>query len=662
MCGIVGFFDGDGRIPEDVLPLMMKALVHRGPDDSGFLAVNPTTGATTLDGLDGDLGGAGEPRLMLGHQRLSILDLTARGRQPMRSASGRSWIVHNGEVYNYLELRRTLEGLGYSFRTETDTEVILAAYEEWGRECLSRFNGMFSFAVWDGERRELFCARDRMGIKPLYYFAAGPTFVFASEIKGLLQHPGVPRKPNRAVIHDYLMLGLVDHTEETFFHGVRRLPAGHFCVFKPADGCLREPQRWWDVEVSRELFSSPTASDEWVHEYRSLFEDAVRLRLRSDVAVGTCLSGGIDSSSIVMMIDSLLRSGGSSGQAAEQRTFSACFEDPRFDERPFINRINAAINAENQRVFPSGESLWDDLPSMLRSMDEPFQSTSQYSQWNVMKLVSESGVTVTLDGQGADELMAGYPGYHSVFLTTLARRGRWLSMLSEGRATHRFSDRGRSLPDLLLRSGYGLLPAGLAVKAREHAGVGMGRRLGSEAWTRRALSAGFLGEFRERREAVLRTQASNLRDLASRLYDDVFRFSLPALLRYEDRNSMAFSIEARTPFLDHRLVELLFSIPADMKLRGGWTKWILRQAMSGLIPEEVAWRKDKMGFVTPEEIWLRNGAAFVRDLFADGLASSEFVDQRGIGDFMNQAFMEEVPIHRGLWRFINVEMWMREFF
>lgn len=639
---------------------MTTRLAHRGPDADGLLVISSSRGAIWRPGdapqppEDGDVA--------LGHRRLSIIDLSERGRQPMTTADGTAWLIFNGEIFNYLELRAELITKGHQFSTETDSEVILAAYREWGHACLSRFNGMFAFALWDGRKRELFCARDRLGVKPFYYWRDAQHFVFGSEIKALFAHPAVPRRPNPAMIYDYLALKHIDHTPETFFAEIVPLPAAHYLVVRP-DGELVQ-RRWWDVTVNDAVDTSPAEDARLVERFRELMIDSVRLRLRSDVPIGTCLSGGLDSSTIAMIVNDLLSKEHGRDHAAigeHQKTFSACFEDPRFDEREFIKLVLRDTNADSYLTFPDGDGLWRDLDRVLWHMDEPFHSTSQYSQYCVMKRVAEAGVKVTLDGQGADEMLAGYPGYYGVLLGTLIARGRFGRALHEARAARGMGGRGRSTMDLLLRVAYGMTPIGRMVR-----GAVSSRLPGllPEGRLQAVVRPDFERQYAPRREAMLVGQSARLRDLPRRLYHDVFHASLPALLRYEDRNSMAHSIEARTPFLDYRLVELAFEMPMSHKIRDGWTKRSLRDATEGVLPPEIQWRKDKKGFVTPEVLWLRQGRTELQDTFAGKLASAEYLDGAALGREFGKSLdaTAEGAFYTDVFRWFILEKWMRTAF
>jgi asparagine synthase (glutamine-hydrolysing) len=653
MCGIAGYFDARDRATMPAVRAMTDRLRHRGPNADGHLFVDTRTGRTSREPTPSS-------DLALGHRRLSVIDLSDAGLQPMQR--GHHWVVYNGEIYNYVELREELKSLGHEFRSSSDTEVLLAAYEQWGIACLARFNGMWAFALWDGVEKQLVCARDRFGVKPLYYAHGDDWFVFGSEIKALLAHPRTPRRANAAMVYDFLSLKLADHTDETFFDGIKRLPGAHVLVVRPGEA--PKLHRYWDVRPAFRLDSDPAEEPHAIERFRELFDDAVRVRLRSDVAIGTCLSGGVDSSSIVvtanrLMFDELKLDRALVGD--RQRTFSACFEDQRFDERPFIDRVIAATGASTHRVFPSGDKLWQELPALVSQMDEPFHSTSQYSQYNVMRLVRDNGVTVTLDGQGADELMAGYPGYHGVMLATLLRAGKIAAATREAYATWKMSGRGRSAAELVARAAYGLLPSTITTPVRTAAAPYLSSRT-PEGRSLQIIRPELQERFDDRRRSWIEQRDASMHDLGRKLHDDVFRFSLPCLLRYADRNSMAFSIESRMPLLDYRLAEHVFSLPLSLIMRDGWTKYVFRSAMNGPLPADIQWRKDKMGFVTPEAVWLAGGRTHLDEAFSGTTRSAEFLDARLVRERLASDGGEtRKPVfYTDLFRWYILELWMRQ--
>jgi asparagine synthase (glutamine-hydrolysing) len=610
LCGVVAL----GRSPEtETVRRMAAALDHRGPDG---------------DGAFDDEGVA------FGFRRLAIIDLSDAGMQPFASDDGALQLLHNGEIYNYRELRRELEGHGHRFRSQTDTEVIVRAYEEWGDNCVRRFNGMWALALWDGRRRRLFCSRDRFGVKPFYYSWDEARLAFASELKAFRAAGSLA--PHLPAVRDYLEQGYVDHRDDTFFAGIRKLPPAHSLV---VDEHGLRLSRYWEIEP-RDLDGDSAEA------VRELFLDAVRLRLRSDVPVGTCLSGGIDSSAIVCAVDHLLRTEAENARPVgdRQRTFTAFFEERGFDERPYAEAVVAQTLSQPHWVTFDSRELVDVLPSIVRTQDEPFGSTSIVAQWFVMRAAKQAGLKVMLDGQGADETLAGYHGYFGPFFADLLRRGQLRELGAELRAYRTIHGAGVGTAAVALARPF--LPERVRWAAR-------GRLRGGSALVHPDLPAtaaervnGFGGGYLRRQMHLILT-----------------RRGLPELLHYEDRNSMAHSLEARVPFLDFRLVELLFSLGAGDLIERGRTKAVLRRALGDLLPPVVRDRVDKLGFVTPEAAWLRGDLG---GLAADVFASREF-RERG---FVNAgAARRSLERHRTggraagfeLWRALCVELWAREF-
>src|SRR5919197_4136078 len=560
MCGICGIV-ALGRPPEaETVERMAAELDHRGPDGPGSFAAEGVA---------------------LGFRRLAIIDLGDSGYQPFASEDAALQLVHNGEVYNYRELRRELEAHGHRFRSATDTEVILAAYRQWGERCVERFNGMWAFALWDGPRRRLFASRDRFGVKPFYYRLDGERLAFASEPRAFRADPEAPLEPNPRAVRDYLEQAYLDHTEETFFAGIRKLPPAHSFVFDEDGLRLR---RYWRLEPH-----DPPAGDP-AEAVRELFFDSVRLRLRSDVPLGTALSGGIDSSAIAVCVDHLLRTEAENAVAvgSRQRTFTAYFEVPGFDERPYAEAVVGRTEAEPHWISFSDDDLVTDLPRIVEAQGEPFGSTSICAGWYVMREARRAGVTVMLDGQGGDEVLAGYRAHLGFRLADLLAAGRLRELREE------------------LRSFHGVHSASALVTA-------MSRPFAPEALTRlvRSRTRGARALVHPELRGLDPAAAPNGSPFPDRLrrHQELIltRRGLPELLRYEDRNSMAHAIEARVPFLDYRLVELCFSLPGGELVGGGQTKAVLRRALADLLPPVVRERRDKLGFVTPEKRGLQGG-------------------------------------------------------
>ncbi len=598
MCGVTGFW---GPRDRDLLEAMTRVLLHRGPDDEGYFEADCAS---------------------LGHRRLSIIDLE-HGHQPMASEEGRLQVVYNGEIYNYRELRAELAARGHRFVTDSDSEVLLHAYQEYGPDCFTRFNGMWAVAILDlrGERPRLALARDHFGIKPLYWARCGQRLLFASEIKAILQDPAFVAEPNDQRIYEYLLLGLHDHDAETFFRGVRAVPAAT-CLLVDEQG-VRE-RRYWEPRLAAGASPDPA-------ELRRLFERAIERRLVADVPVGTCLSGGLDSSSIVCVMSGLLRAHVPDARSLGDRlkTFSAVFDNDPIDERAYIEPVLQATGAERNFVAPSSQQFVEELERFLWHQEEPMVSTGPYAQWCVMRLAAPK-VKVLLDGQAGDELLAGYVPYQYVYLRQLLRERRYRDLLTEAWAAR----------DVLLPL--------------------VRRRL---AERRRALRVGRLlrPEFAR---AMRRPRDARSRDnLKLRLLQDLLTYSLPPLLRYEDRSSMAHSMESRVPFLDQELVEWALRLPPEAIIRGGWSRWILREGMRGVLPEKIRRRRWKVGFTTPEFRWLKARRAVFHGLLrSPAFAARNYWDGPAIAEAFRAACdgqLEESPF---FWRAINVELWLRVFF
>ena len=596
MCGIAGF---RGAPAPALLRAMTTTLRHRGPDDEGY----------SEDGS-----------ISLGFRRLSIIDL-AGGHQPMLSDDGRLSLVYNGEIYNYRELREELRSLGHGFRTDSDTEVILRAYEAWGTDAFARLNGMWAFALADrGERRLILC-RDHFGIKPLYYAEAGGRLLFASEIKALLCDRELSPSVDDQSLYEYLAFGLHDHRPATFFAGVSRLPAAHFAVVDDDGVTLR---RYWQPRLRRDGDTDPRA-------FAEAFKTSVARRLVADVPVGACLSGGLDSSTIVSLMAELLRADlpDAASLRGRVKTFSAVFDGDPIDESEYIRAAVAATGADTDYIHPDSRTFVGDLGRLVWAQDEPFVSTGPYAQFTVME-EAHRHVTVVLDGQGGDELLAGYVPYQIVYLRQLLAERRFGTLAREAWAA-----RDVLLP--LVRRGR-----------RESRRPFPGRRLLDPDWT------------------AARSPAHDDRpqaDLKARLLADVTTYSLPALLRYEDRNSMAHSLESRVPWLDQDLVERILALPEGAIIRDGWARILLREGMHGRLPEKIRLRRWKVGFTTPETRWL-----FARRSVFQGLFESPVFQARPYwrGAAVAAAFRDAAQGRTAsslfLWRAINTELWLRVFF
>ena len=553
----------------------------------------------------------------------------------MCNEDGTIWIVHNGEVYNFVELRRELSARGHRFASNSDTEVILHAYEQWGHECLNRFNGMWAFCLWDSRRRKLFCARDRFGVKPFYYYFKESVFAFASEIKPLLSL-GMPRTPNNALAYDFLRWGILEHTQETFFEGIQKLAPSHYMSLD-LSGNLRV-QRYWELNVSGEIEGGPD-DRACSKTFLESFTTAVRLRLRSDVPVGSCLSGGLDSSSIVCVTSRLRAKDRDSSSANSQMTFSSCFDDPRFDERKYIEEVVRKARTEKRYVFPTSEGFLRELDQLLWRQEEPFAGTSVYAQWLLMKEARSCGVTVMLDGQGGDEQLCGYRKFYIFYLMHLRKKGQYTRLFLEA---WRFFSSMEVLRTLKLRQGLRYFGLGSKILPVED-----------------LLSEDLRRDFPQRR-----LDFGYYPNLGRRIWADLFAFSLPVLLRYADKNAMAHSVEARFPFLDYRLAETLASFPLTQKIRNKWTKHVLREAMSGVLPEKVRLRKSKLGLDTPQDAWFKKSA--LGEAVASTFEQPRFIGHYAATDSLVSHFRRYLA-GRSLYgseiffRLFILELWGRKF-
>ena len=651
MCGIFGIWQLNEQLVEPSLVQQATSLLrHRGPDDEGYLFVNTKTkraahcrGHDTMAGLNlPHIQNAIDApyNLAFGFRRLAILDLSANGHQPMASRDGRYWIIFNGEIYNYLELRAELVSHGHVFRTGTDTEVILSAYQQWGADCLSRFNGMWGLALWDSQGRELFCARDRLGVKPFYYFFDGKRLVFASEIKAILRIVPEAREVNRPYLAHFLMTGSLDHGEPTFFEGIYSLRPAHY--FRLSAGATTlTPKRFWDVNVEAVKLIYDYSQPE--HTFLNLLNDSVRLRLRSDVPVGTCLSGGLDSSAIVALSAKML--------PHAMNSFSSIYSHPGYSEERFIRLVSQACGTRAHFTSPEPQQFFDIMRKIIWHMDEPAGGPGVYSQWFVMQLASQS-VTVLLDGQGGDELFAGYFPYLPIHLLSLARKTirernpLFFNRLAREAFAILFQARRYFFPELNARQ--------FVMKTFRRVS---GLRNKPDLFLTPNMAAAYRKFSIEQDNPISQNEMLN-----RRLYWDITRDSIPALLHYEDRNSMAFSIEARVPLLDYRLVEFALGLPGEVKIKGATTKHFMRQALKNVLPEAVRSRTDKMGYPTPLSLWLRGPLrAQAEDFLQHHFERRKFYNiptvqrlwrehQDGVADHSWQIF-----------RWLTTELWLQNF-
>lgn len=580
MCGICGIYDVTA--PAGLLPdvLRMGEIVqHRGPDDHGWLAVNRNGDvASDRHRSRSDMNGAtiqDDIIFGLGHRRLSIIDLSPAGHQPMSDASGRWWIVYNGEVYNHVELRRELANRDREFRSKTDSEVVLQAFIEWGPECLARFNGMWAFAIYDCQTGNLFCARDRFGIKPFYYAGERGRFAFGSECKQLVALPWVGSEANRSQLADCFLWGLENHTSETFFSRILSLPGSHHLSISREDLQVGrfKPNRYWSPNATEY-----GGEEKAIGEFRDLMFDSVRLRLRSDVPVGVTLSGGLDSSSIVCIAGEHRRLRGDQGALD---SFNVEFDRDGYSERRFAEAAAGQAGAKFIVLRPDEADLARDWSRFIWHIEQPFGGLSYFSNYQIYGLIRQHGIPVVLSGQGGDELLLGYERYRVYDSLFNLKSCHLLQTLTNSLSAKRHANMPFSK-----QLAYGLyfsIPWLRAARRRKLVGP--------------ILRRSFFREFKDHKEHLIRSMLHKDRfDLQKR---ELFHYQLPHLLRHEDRMSMAHSVETRLPFLDYRLLELVLGTPTSLLFRRGWSKYILRQAMDGVLPEIVRWRTDKMGYETP---------------------------------------------------------------
>ncbi|NOT10822.1 MAG: asparagine synthase (glutamine-hydrolyzing) [Methylococcaceae bacterium] len=654
MCGIAGIVAVNGRAEPDEIDSMTGLIVHRGPNDHGYLGFNSTNRhahfTKDIDQLQQSDRGFD---VLLGHRRLSILDLSESGRCPMSYDNGGLWITYNGEVYNYIELREELRGLGYVFTTGTDTEVILAAYRAWGVHCLQRLNGMWSFALLDVERNILFCARDRLGVKPFYYHWDGTTLSFGSEIKQLVALDRVSTAMHAGVLFDFFTFNTYGcNSEHTFYRDILDMRGGHYMMvpLNAQASWSPRPVQWWDIDLRNKNLD--WSDKQYADRYLELFEDAVRLRLRSDVPLGTCLSGGLDSSGIVCVVDRLLQNQGVTGL---QKTFTAISDSAAFDEREYAQAVIDVTQVEPSFVLPTAGRLLQDLDKLIWHQDEPFLSTSIFAGWCVYSLAREKGVTVTLDGQGPDEMLGGYvPFMYKACLADNITGLHWGAALRNAQGIHQTL--GLSYPkiarDLLGEWGKGVLPVSMMPSLRK------ARELFQSDFFDQAV-----------RESVFLKERSQLADWKRRVgggrFDQLlYRYtrhdSLPGILRQVDRNSMAFSIESRLPFLDYRLVEYTFSLPNEQKLLGATAKQVYRRALSGIMPDKIRDRTSKLGFVTAEPEWLQQDAkkTFV-DAFSQISADAPYHKLQVQNQF-DQFLSGTARFDNMMWKVFCTERWLAQ--
>ncbi|PKM19382.1 MAG: asparagine synthase (glutamine-hydrolyzing) [Gammaproteobacteria bacterium HGW-Gammaproteobacteria-15] len=629
MCGFSAVYTTSGMKFENVVK-MNNYISHRGPDGEGFYLYDVENdisrtlkSATEIDNQSAFLDE--QFNVLIGHRRLAIVDLSDSGFQPMVSDDKRYIIAFNGEIYNYQEIKHELSMLGYAFSSNCDTEVLLKAYIEWGESCLEKFNGMFAFQILDIKLRSVFGARDRFGVKPLYYWKSNGLIALASEIKQFTVLPGWKARINSARVYDFLQYGQTDHTSQTLFLGVSQIPPGHKFKFNLDDLTSIDISKWYKKQHKLIKTNLNDAKVKFNH----LFKDSIRLRLQADVPVGTGLSGGMDSSSIACEINSVLKEQGKGGL---QKTFSAYTEVKKYDERNYMAEVLDTIAAEPHFIelkCPDKASL---LEQVVWHQDEPFGTTSIFAEWSVFKLAKTHKVKVTLDGHGADETLAGYHRFFFIYLIELLKKGQFGLFCKEVKALrrlHNYNEK-RVFKTIL----YLLKSAVFSTSVK------------SSWW-----------KVDKDDVDVSKMHFSLLEESKYEL----FNTSVPMQLHWCDRDSMAHSVESRAPFLDYRLVEHILSCPSEFKIKEGKTKYLLRESLKGILPKSVYERVSKIGFATPEENWMLENKTFFLDLLNAAKMNLHSLVELSAFDKAEKIILGQASYDGFAWRIICLSIWVKVF-
>lgn len=641
MCGIIGIIEPRG-LPAEGLQALSKNLRHRGPDDEGFYLIDAHgigrsyRGTDTIDYLSElphvENTQPSDARISLIHRRLSILDLSPLGHQPMTTADEQHTIIYNGEVYNYKEIRAELEGRGRTFKSNTDTEVVLQAYLEWGAKCTEKFMGMWAFCIYDKPKQRLFLSRDRFGIKPLYYCWRKDRFAFASEIKTLLMLDSVKSDVDSQSFIEYLSFGTTSTPWTNLFSDIEDFPPGHNMIFY-LDSRAFEMQRYYKLEDAYTERIAEAKQNPF-EAFETAFQQSIEMHLRADVEIGSCLSGGLDSSAIVAFSAPLM-------QGQKFQTFTAAYQNKDIDESDYARLVaDQFSNVDPHFTYPTADQFLRDIDKLIYYQDLPIGSTSIFAQWNVMSAARKNNIKVLLDGQGADEILGGYYNFAGIYVLEALRKGQFAKAIREYRALKKnFTPNMKSA---LARAFYYFLPERTQRKLRAKERLGM-HFVGEEFKSSLAnIDIPKRGGKNYRQHSLLSTD-----------------FGMYELLRYEDRNSMAYSIESRVPFLDHRLVELSIALKNDHKLHKGWTKYILRKTIENKLPEKVVWRKDKKGFVTPQQEWKNEVfptiLEYIKDAEIPSILNKSYILELCQKDISSNAHLSE------FWRMYSVLKWIEHF-
>jgi asparagine synthase (glutamine-hydrolysing) len=622
MCGIAGIIDSEIPPTSKAISAMIDDISYRGPDGTGQICF-------LTDGV------------ALGHRRLSIIDLSEAGNQPMASENGRFWIVFNGEIYNYLEIRKDLESLGRRFRSNSDTEVLLQSYEQWGANCLKRFMGMFAFAIWDHEKRELFAARDRIGIKPFYYLITSQRFIFASEVKSILSVKAIPHTVDISLVDSYMDFGYVPG-EDTLHRGIKRLLPGNMLVWR--DGKVTVSS-YWDLDFTA---GQENKSQEWVSKLETLLKESISLHLRSDVPLGVFLSGGIDSSAVVSML--------SPGACGGLKTFSVAYNfGKNFDETCYAQEVATAFNTDHHNLWIEPAAFRDFIPKYVWHMDEPVTEAAGISLYYISKLAREH-VVVCLSGEGSDELFGGYDFYtYNLFIEKFRQFFKFKLPPALTSIANRITRFSKVIKYLKF--------AGKSIEER-YKGISSYEpqrktRLYSKSYSEQAIKGNSrLNKFLE----GLFVRSKRWDPLSKMLYFDTKTWLVDDLLIKADRMSMATSIELRVPFLDHRLVEAAASVPSHFKIRGTDTKFILKKIFEKRLPKNVL-NRHKMGFPTPLEIMFRGPLfQYAHDtLLSQKALNRGYFKKESVTQLLFDHLSRKACNHREIWQLLVLEEWHRQF-
>lgn len=604
MCGVVGF---TGKTNSNILEQMTNSIIHRGPDDAAYIV---------------------NSNFSVGYRRLAIIDLS-ENIYPIKNEKKTIELVLNGEIYNYEELRNELKELGHTFVTGSDSETIVHGYEEWGYDVVNHLRGMFVFILLDKEKNELFIARDRLGIKPFYYSEFEGRLVFGSEIKAIFNQFPISREPDESSIYRFLTYRVHDTNENTFFKEVKRLMPGHFMIIN--ENSSFEIKKYWEPEFNPE-FKSRKSDEEYSEEFKEIFTEAVDLHLIADVPVGVTLSGGLDSSGITALSKELYDKKYPNAKQ-EIIAFSAVHPGEKIDESEYIDEVVNATGIKSVKINPQVDRFWEDLDEWVYFQEEPVISGAPYAYHSVMREATKD-VTVLLSGQGGDELLAGYIPYFMSYVTSAIDEKRFLSLARET-----WMGKDLYFPFIYKRFKERRAPEDPLSALR------------------------MLNDEFKNNNKDLGTEFKSSRNLNERLFFDVTRDTTPSLLRYEDKNSMANSLESRVPFFDHKVVEYIFSLPIDQKIKFGWNRYIYRNMMKGIIPELNRIRRNKVGFTNPEWEWIERKADKFREIF-----SSEDFKSRPYwnAETVQKEFNETLEGKRKgdyliFWRLFITEMWIRSY-